>query len=107
MIEEILEAESLYDLTNKNSHRSLNLAIILQALLDLSRPKAYNESIETSLYRDQAMAWVFKSIGTTCEAFEETCDRAGVNPNTIRTFALKVTLSENRDEIRRKLHSFL
>ena len=78
MIEDILEAHSLYDLTNKNPDRSLNLAVILQALLDLSKPEKYNEPHETSLYRDQAMAWVFASVGTTCENFTITCELAGV-----------------------------
>ena len=107
MIEDILEAHSLYDLTNKNPDRSLNLAVILQALLDLSKPEKYNEPHETSLYRDQAMAWVFASVGTTCENFTITCEPAGVEPDTVRTFALRVTLSENVDDIRQKLHSFL
>ena len=107
MIDDILQAESLYDLTNKNPDRSLNLAIILQALLDLSKPKDDNETVETSLLRDQAHAWVFASIGVTCENFVYTCELAGVDPKTIRTFAVKAVTSKDNTEMRKKLHSFL
>ena len=56
MENDLEENESLYDLTEKNPDRSLNLAIILRALLDLSKPKVDNENVETSLLRDQANA---------------------------------------------------
>tara|TARA_R100000664_G_scaffold19406_1_gene28565 strand:- start:1229 stop:1552 length:324 start_codon:yes stop_codon:yes gene_type:complete len=99
--------ESLYDLTEKNPDRSLNLAIILRALLDLSKPKVDNETVETSLLRDQANAWVFASIGVTCENFVYTCELAGVDPKTVRTFAIKAVTAKDNSDIRKKLNSFL
>tara|TARA_R100000008_G_C3585003_1_gene171528 strand:- start:185 stop:496 length:312 start_codon:yes stop_codon:yes gene_type:complete len=103
----MIELENLYDLTQKDPDRTLYLAIILQALLDLTKPKDKEDTMEIITQRDQASAWVFASVGVTCKNFEDTCDLAGINPNTIRNFALKAATSENIHEIRRKLHSFL
>ena len=103
----MIELENLYDLTQKDPDRTLYLAIILQALLDLTKPKDKEDTMEIITQRDQASAWVFASVGVTCKNFEDTCDLAGINPNTIRNFPLKAATSENIHEIRRKLHSFL
>jgi hypothetical protein len=51
MTNEILDFDSLYDLTQKDPDRTLNLAIILQALLDMSKPKEPNETNETGWTR--------------------------------------------------------
>tara|TARA_R100001510_G_C7603642_1_gene169468 strand:- start:93 stop:416 length:324 start_codon:yes stop_codon:yes gene_type:complete len=107
MENDLEENESLYDLTGKNPDRSLNLAIILRALLDLSKPKVDNETVETSLLRDQANAWVFASVGVTCENFVYTCELAGVDPKTVRTFAIKAVTVKDNSSIRKKLNSFL
>jgi|TARA_R110000824_G_scaffold360485_1_gene548245 hypothetical protein len=107
MTNEVPDFGTLYDLTEKNPDRTLNLAIILQALLDMSKPRENNESSETSLQRDQASAWVFASIGVTCENFKNTCHLAGLEPDIVRDFALKTVTSENVNDIRRKLNSFL
>ena len=103
----MIELENLYDLTQKDPDRTLYLAIILQALLDLTKPKDKEDTMEIITQRDQASAWVFASVGVTCKNFEDTCDLAGINPNTIRNFALKAATSENIHEIRRQLNSFL
>ena len=76
MTSEVPDYDSLYDLTQKDTDRTLKLAIILQALLDMSKPKEPNETKETALQRDQASAWVFASVGVTCENFESTCHLA-------------------------------
>ena len=104
---DILDFDNLYDLTQKDPDKTLNLAIILQALLDMSKPKENNETNETALQRDQASAWVFASVGVTCENFESTCQMDGLEPDTVRNFAVKAATSENVYEIRRKLNSFL
>ena len=107
MTNEVPDFGTLYDLTNKDADKTLHLAIVLQALLDLSKPKESTESLETVLHRDQASAWVFCSIGVTCENFESTCALAGLEPEAVRSFAVKTVTSENVNEIRRKLNSFL
>ena len=42
MTNEVPDFGSLYDLTEKAPDKTLNLAIILQALLDMSKPKESN-----------------------------------------------------------------
>ena len=49
MTNEVPDFGTLYDLTEKDSDKTLHLAIILQALLDLSKPKEPTESLETVL----------------------------------------------------------
>jgi hypothetical protein len=102
MTNEVPDFGTLYDLTEKDSDKTLHLA-----LLDLSKPKEPSESLETVLHRDQASAWVFCSIGVTCENFEATCELAGLEPKVVRSFAIKTITSENANEIRRKINSFL
>ena len=107
MTNEVPDFGTLYALTNKDADKTLHLALVLQALLDLSKPKEPTESLEPVLHRDQASAWVFCSIGVTCENFESTCELAGLEPEAVRSFAVKTVTSENVNEIRRKLNSFL
>jgi hypothetical protein len=99
--------QTLYDVTRKNPHRSLYLAIVLQALLDITKPKEKKESSDIRLERDQAHAWVFASVGVTCENFEDTCALAGIEPGMIRTFAINVIKSGDVNEVRRKITSLL
>ena len=99
--------QTLYDVTRKNPHRSLYLAIILQALLDMTKPEEKKESSDIRLQRGQAHAWVFASVGVTCENFEDTCALAGIEPGMIRTFAINVTKSGDVNEVRRKITSLL
>ena len=98
---------SLYDLTDKDGERSLYIAVILQALLDLSKPKIKNEDNSIQLYRDQAHAWVFKDVGVTCQDFEEVCYYAGLEPSIIRNFASNVINLEDTNNVRRKFQALL
>ena len=102
-----LNFQTLYDVTRKDPHRSLYLAIILQALLDMTKPEEKKESSDIRLQRGQAHAWVFASVGVTCENFEDTCALAGIEPGMIRTFAINVTKSGDVNEVRRKITSLL
>ena len=45
----MIDLENLYDLTQKDSDRTLYLAIILQALLDLTKPTEKDDSIKLLL----------------------------------------------------------
>ena len=105
MNEELIE--SLYDQVNKNPHKVLYISVILQALLDLLKIEREEEASSITLERDQARAWFFASIGVTCENFTYTCELAGVDPNTIRTFAIKAVTVKDNSDIRKKLNSFL
>jgi len=102
-----VDFESLYGLTRKDPIRSLYLAVILQAIIDLIKPESIQEGSNIKLQRDQAHAWVFSSIGVTCENFEDTCTLAGLEPGMVRTFTLNVIKSGDTDEVRRKINSIL
>ena len=102
-----VDFESLYDATDKDPFRSLYLAVVFQAILDLIKSKDIQENSSIKLQRDQAHAWVFASIGVTCENFEDTCALAGVEPGVVRTFALNVINSGDINEVRRKINTLL
>ena len=102
-----LDFQTLYDVTRKNPHRSLYLAVILQAVLDMTKPEETKESSDIRLQRDQANAWGFASVGVTCENFEDTCALAGIEPGVIRTFAINVTKSGDVNGVRRRITSLL
>jgi len=99
--------ESLYDITNKDGEQSLYLAVILQALLDVTKPKLKNESKEIKQYRDQAHAWFFTSVGVTCEEFKTVCHYAGLEPEKVRSFAYEVTQSGDVENVRRRFSSLI
>ena len=98
---------SLYEITGKDSHRSLYVGVILQALLDLTKPKYDKEKTSVQVYRDQAHAWIFKTEGVTCEDFETVCTYAGVKPTAVRNFASNVINSGDIINVRRKFQSLL
>ena len=102
-----VDFESLYDVTHKDSFRSLYMAVIFQAILDLIKPEDIQENSNITLHRDQAHAWVFSSIGVTCENFEDICAMAGLEPVMVRTFTLNAIKSGDTDEVRRKINSVL
>ena len=99
--------QNLYDLTGKNSYKSLYIAIVLQALLDLSKPKLKKEDHHITLQRDQAHAWFFTSTGVTCEDFETVCHFAELSPTKVRTFAYEVIQSGDVENVRRRFQSLL
>ena len=107
MITSVSLSENLYDLTDKDSERSLYIAIIVQALLDLSKPERKKEDSSITLHRDQAHAWFFASAGVTCEDFETICTYAGLNPQKVRTFAYEVIQSGDMLNVRRKFQNLL
>ena len=81
---EVEEPNSLYEITDKNPHKSLYIAVILQALLDLSKPKFKKEKSDIQIQRDQAHSWVFASVGVTCKDFQEVCLYAGLKPESVK-----------------------
>ena len=99
--------ESLYDMTNKDGEVSLYLAVILQALLDVTKPEFKDESKEIKRNRDQAHAWIFSSVGVTCEEFKTICYYAGLEPEKVRSFAYEVTQSRDTEDVRRRFSSLI
>jgi len=99
--------ESLYDTAQKDPIKTLNLAIIFQALLDITKPEDINENSVIKIHRDQAHGWIFASVGVTCENFEDTCLLAGLQPAMVRTFTYNAIRSGDIHDIRRKINNVL
>lgn len=87
--------------------RSLFLCVILQALLDATKPEYPGEPRKAALERDRAKAWFFASFGTTAEDFEEVCINAGVDPDYMRDFAFKVLKSGEVEYVRKRINAVL
>lgn len=104
---EVEEPNSLYEITDKNPHKSLYIAVILQALLDLSKPKFKKEKSDIQIQRDQAHSWVFASVGVTCKDFQEVCLYAGLKPESVREVAYSLINSKDNRNVRNTIKGFL
>jgi|TARA_R110000868_G_scaffold719_2_gene5178 hypothetical protein len=104
---EVEEPDSLYEITDKNPHKSLYIAVILQALLDLSKPKFKKEKSDIQIQRDQAHSWVFASVGVTCKDFQEVCLYAGLKPESVREVAYSLINSKDNRNVRNTIKGFL
>tara|TARA_R110000737_G_C14360749_1_gene446907 strand:- start:217 stop:555 length:339 start_codon:yes stop_codon:yes gene_type:complete len=110
VIDDLFEEEedtSLYDITNKNPHKSLYVAVILQALLDMSKPKLDKERSNIQVQRNQAHSWVFASVGVTCKDFQEVCLYAGLKPESVREAAYNLINLKDSKDVRNTIKSFL
>ena len=102
-----VDFESLYDTAQKDPIKSLHLAVIFQAILDLTKPEDIHESSSIRIQRDQAHGWVFSCVGVTCDNFEDTCLLAGLKPTMVRTFTFNAIKSGDTNDIRRKINNLL
>ncbi len=95
-------------LQNRSSpEQTLYLSVLLQALLDATKPEQPNES-KTAIYaRERATAWFFAETGVTCENFKYVCDMANLNAEYTRGFAYKVIKDKEVLYIRKKINYLL
>jgi len=93
--------------TKSSKEKLLFLAVILQALLDASKPKTNNESETLMDARERATAWFFCSVGVTCDNFEYICDNASIDSSYVRTFAYKVLKSKEIKFARKRINKLL
>ena len=87
--------------------RSLFLAVILQALLDATKPMRSDESSQAITYRERAISWFAASIGVTATNFIEVCDMANLDSVYVRNFAYKVIHSKEKTFIRHRINQVL
>ena len=87
--------------------RILFLSVILQALLDATKPETPTEPEDERVARDQAKAWFTASVGVTAEDFNEVCDLAGVSPLRMRTFAFQVLVFKDIPFVRKRINTVL
>ena len=98
-----VSARSIYDSTDKNPHRSLYVAVIVQALLDASKPEEKCESEESKEIRNEAHSWFFCSS----QDFDTICEYAGFESTEIRKFAFKIINSGESEDGKRTIISSL
>ena len=91
----------------KSNERVLFIAIVLQALLDATKPKKNSESSTAIHARERATAWFFAETGVTCENFNYVCEMANLDPSYTRSFAYKVIKSKEVIYIRKKINALL
>tara|TARA_R100000951_G_scaffold101356_2_gene92748 strand:- start:272 stop:604 length:333 start_codon:yes stop_codon:yes gene_type:complete len=95
-------------LQNRSSpEQTLYLSVLLQALLDATKPAYKGEPDNSILERDRATAWFFASIGVTAEDFDIICDYAGVNSKYMKEFAFKVLKSGEIEYVRKRINAVL
>ena len=103
----LVEIESLIESQKAPPQQLLFLSVLLQAMLDATKPKHDKESYESIVSRDNARAWFFASVGVTAEDFHTVCDVAGVDPDYVRTFAYKVMKSKEIKYVRKRINAVL
>ena len=92
---------------SRSPERTLFLCVLLQALLDATKPTYDGEPDTSVIERDRAIAWFFASIGVTAEDFSDVCDMAGVEPAYMREFAFKVLRSGEVEYVRKRINAVL
>ena len=103
----LVNVEHLLDKQLKSPERVLFLSVILQALLDATKPETNREPEEEKLARLSAKAWFFASVGVTSEDFVNICDLSGISPVDMRSFAFKVLRSKEVKYIRKRINRVL
>lgn len=87
--------------------QALFMTVILQALLDATKPAYDGEPSQAVMERDRAVAWFFASVGVTAEDFTAVCDFAGIDPKYMRDFAFKVLKSGEIEYVRKRINAVL
>ena len=72
---DIIQIENIFYSEPENPEKRLFVAVILQALLDVSK----NIQTQDKVNKDRAESWFFTSVGVTCKNFESVCGMAGVH----------------------------
>jgi|TARA_R110000744_G_scaffold74032_1_gene148087 hypothetical protein len=103
----VVEIEKLVGNQKAPPQQLLFLSVLLQAMLDATKPEHSKESNESIVSRNNAKAWFFASVGVTAEDFHTVCDVAGVDPDYARTFAYKVLKSKEINYVRKRINAVL
>tara|TARA_R100000030_G_scaffold95904_1_gene83678 strand:+ start:53 stop:511 length:459 start_codon:yes stop_codon:yes gene_type:complete len=87
--------------------RVLFLCVILQQLLDATKPNHINDSTYTSLTREQARSWLTSEVGVTAEDKETVCFLAGIEPEALTSYAKKIIDTKEVTFIRKRINAIL
>jgi len=91
-----------------NPERVLWLCVILQQLLDATKPEYEGENSYNILMRDRAKTWLTSSYGVTATDRDDVCHMAGIAPESLRTFTKKL-FDENYEIefVRKRINAIL
>ena len=103
-IESVLD-EGVHD--HHSPERALFLCVILQQLLDATKPERPGDTTYTSVNRDRAKSWLTTDVGVTAEDKEEVCFLAGIEPEALTTYARKVIDTKEVLFIRKRINAIL
>lgn len=101
-----VDMEQLFELPS-DPEKVLFLSVLLQALLDSTKPSTTAEPDEAKEERRAAKAWFFASIGVTSEDFITVCDLADVEPTMMQGFAYKILGTKEIDFVRKRINTIL
>lgn len=88
------------------NERSLWQAVLLQSLLDATKPVKPKETSETRVIRAQALSFFRSSVGVTAEHFADVCYLAGFDPERFREQAFAV-INSGSLIVRKRISSIL
>ena len=103
-IDSVLE-EGIHD--SHSPERVLFLCVILQQLLDATKPRHQNDTTYTSVNREQAKAWLTSEVGVTAEDKETVCFLAGIEPEALTSYAKKIIDTKEIIFIRKRINAIL
>jgi hypothetical protein len=97
-IQTSVSTEDLYDLTNKDPHKSLYLSYIIQALLDLTKPELKEEDSHITSIEIKLMHGSF-SVGVPVKTLKQYVIMLDYLHTKVRTFAYEVIKSGDVDQM--------
>ena len=103
---EFIDNDSIINDLPRHEYHSLFMAIILRALLDVTKPKNIKETNRIKVDRRSAKAWFFATSGVTCENFETICDGAGIQPMVMRSITKQILNKKDIKNVRKRINSF-
>lgn len=103
-IDSVLE-EGVHD--PHSPERVLFLCVILQQLLDATKPEHRNDTTYTSINRERAKSWLTSEAGVTAEDKETVCFLAGIEPGALTTYAKKIIDTQEVTFIRKRINAIL
>ena len=90
-----------------NPERVLWLCVILQQLLDATKPEYDGENSYNILMRDRAKAWLLSTYGVTATDRDDVCHMAGVEPEALKSFTKKLFHTDEVEYVRKRINAIL
>ena len=105
--------EAFASVLNEGIHESHNpekvlwLCVILQQLLDATKPEYDGENSYNVLTRDRAKTWLLSTYGVTATDRDDVCHMAGVEPEALKSFTKKLFHTNEVEYVRKRINAIL